>query len=113
VRELLNVLQQAVALSPNGVVTAEHIRLNDHLANGGAPDHSHAIAPSDAAPEAVETHADAPRTIADAEARHIADLLRRHDQNRRVVATVLGISERTLYRKIKRYQISSAAAVGE
>jgi transcriptional regulator with PAS, ATPase and Fis domain len=52
---------------------------------------------------------DAPRSLADAEARHIDALLERHGHNRRAVAQVLGISERTLYRKIKRYRLNSHA----
>ena len=59
----------------------------------------------------METNA--PRSLADAEARHIATLLKRHDHNRHAVAEALGISERTLYRKIKRYQLNSHAAVAE
>ena len=54
---------------------------------------------------------DAPRSLVDAEAGHIAALLERHGRNRRAVAQVLGISERTLYRKIKRYRLGSRAAV--
>jgi two-component system, NtrC family, response regulator AtoC len=98
VRELLNILQQAVALSPDGVISAEHIRPNDHLTNGDVHGHLHTAAPAKAIP-------DAPLTIAEAEGRHIADLLHRHAHNRHIVAAALGISERTLYRKIKRYQI--------
>ena len=54
-----------------------------------------------------------PRSLADAEARHIAMLLERLDHNRHAVAEALGISERTLYRKIKRYKLNSHAAVAE
>jgi transcriptional regulator with PAS, ATPase and Fis domain len=57
--------------------------------------------------------ANAPRSLAEAEARHIATLLERHDHNRHAVAEALGISERTLYRKIKRYKLNSHAAVEE
>jgi len=39
------------------------------------------------------------------EARHIAGLLQQYDGNRRQVAAVLGVAERTLYRKIKRYSL--------
>jgi two-component system response regulator AtoC len=113
VRELLNVLRQAVALSPDGIVTAEHIRFNDHLANGGVHGHPRTAVPADTRPDTIGMQSGAPQTIGEAEARHITDLLQRHDHNRRIVANVLGISERTLYRKIKRYRIFSPAALVE
>jgi two-component system response regulator AtoC len=45
-------------------------------------------------------------SLHDVEAQHIEELLERHDGSRRKVAQVLGISERTLYRKLKRYGLS-------
>lgn len=45
-------------------------------------------------------------TLPDIEARHIADLLLQNNNNRRKVANILEISERTLYRKLKRYHLS-------
>jgi DNA-binding NtrC family response regulator len=113
VRELLNILQQAVSLSPDSVVTAEHIRLNDHLANNSEHRHPHAAVTAKAISSGARTERDAPLSIAEAEARHIADLLHRNDHNRRVVAAALGITERTLYRKIKRYQINSPQTIME
>jgi transcriptional regulator with PAS, ATPase and Fis domain len=46
-------------------------------------------------------------SIRDMEARHIADLLTRHRGHRRKVAEELGISERTLYRKLIRYDLGN------
>ncbi len=40
------------------------------------------------------------------EAGYIAELLQIHHGHRRNVANMLGISERTLYRKLKRYGLS-------
>lgn len=40
------------------------------------------------------------------EARHISDLLRLYKGNRRQVAEAMGVSERTLYRKLKRHNLS-------
>jgi transcriptional regulator with PAS, ATPase and Fis domain len=37
------------------------------------------------------------------ESGHLADVLRRHQGNRRAVAQELGVSERTVYRMIRRY----------
>ena len=42
------------------------------------------------------------QSLDDVEARYIAELLHQHNGRRRVVAKIMGISERTLYRKLKR-----------
>ena len=44
-------------------------------------------------------------TLHDVEAKHISQLLQQHNNSRRRVAEKLGISERTLYRKLKRYEL--------
>ncbi len=46
-------------------------------------------------------------TLEDAERRLIAEALRRFEGNRRQTARALGISERTLYRKLKEYEAES------
>ena len=111
VRELLNILEQARAISPDGIIAPEHIHLggDDHLSR--TADKALSAHPANAARTLAAMETNAPRSLADAEARLIATLLERHDHNRRAVAEVLGISERTLYRKIKRYQLNSHAAV--
>jgi DNA-binding NtrC family response regulator len=38
---------------------------------------------------------------------HLAELLRRHKGNRRIVAQELGVSERTIYRKLKEFGLAS------
>jgi len=50
--------------------------------------------------------ADTSASLEDVEAQHISQLLQQHNNNRRKVAETLGISERTLYRKLKRYGLS-------
>jgi len=47
-----------------------------------------------------------PVTLHAAETQHIANLLRQHNNNRRLVASALHISERTLYRKLKKYHLT-------
>ncbi len=42
-------------------------------------------------------------TLEDLESRHIAELLKQYQGNRRQAAAALGVSERTMYRKLKRY----------
>ncbi len=114
VRELMNILRQAVALSPDNVITSEHIRLDNHRAREHAsaavliPAPTHPLYPESAA---IDTETDLPRSLADAEARHIANLLQFYNNDRHAVAEALGVSERTLYRKIKRYHLTVPAAV--
>jgi len=108
VRELMNILQQALALSPDNIIAAEHIRLDDHRASDTTCHSAHTAASIHWIPlghPATDVEADAPRSLAEAEARHIASLLQRHEYNLQAVADILSISTRTLYRKIKRYQI--------
>lgn len=102
VRELRNILQKAVALSHDNIISAKHIQLNDQgvfpmreQASQTPPAHTTAI-PSGIPSETT-------LSMSKLEAQHIARLLREHDENRRIVANILGVSERTLYRKIKRY----------
>jgi PAS domain S-box-containing protein len=66
----------------------------------------------DAAPRPEKASAPAAATPTDEhilqnmEAQHIAQLLKRHQGNRRLVAAALGISERTMYRKLKQYGLT-------
>ncbi len=92
VRELGNILLKAAALCSNGVILAEHVRLD------GEPI-QHVERVSESSPS-MDT------SIARVEAEHIAELLARHDGHRRKTADALGISERTLYRKLKRYDLA-------
>jgi transcriptional regulator with PAS, ATPase and Fis domain len=50
-------------------------------------------------------HPGSGQSLQSVEAQHIAHLLRMHNGNRRHVAIALGISERTLYRKLARYNL--------
>lgn len=92
VRELRNILQKAAALSEDGVVTADLIRLESH-----PPARLAVIAP------APPKGGGRGQSMADMESQYIAELLRRYKGHRRTVADVLGISERTLYRKLNQY----------
>ena len=64
---------------------------------------------TDAAPEPKKAPAPSPtdeHTLQTMEAQHIVQLLKLHQGNRRQVAAALGISERTMYRKLKRYGLT-------
>jgi len=102
VRELRNVLQKAVALSGNGTIHARHIQfdsLNEEKVQTAARTGISAgnpVSPTVAGtPSAI--------SIEEMEIRHICELLEHHGGHRRTVADILGISERTLYRKLNRY----------
>ena len=101
IRELCNIMQKAIALSTDGMIDADHITL-DGIRPAAGRDGDDAAAGDVAVGQdgGVEV-----RSIADVEASHIARLLKAYQGNRRKVAGVLNISERTLYRKINRYQL--------
>ncbi len=90
IRELRNILQKALALSPNGLIDAQQILFSSQPpkpAEQAQPDTSGS-------------------SMAELEASHIARLLAQHNGHRRTVADILGISERTLYRKLKEYKLT-------
>ena len=54
----------------------------------------------------VATAVSGETSLQNLESQHIAQLLEQHQGNRREVATAMGISERTMYRKLKRYGLT-------
>lgn len=87
--ELHNILQKSVSLSGDGIIRSEHIRLDESVSERPLATE---VTPPDDAP-----------SLKALEAEHIGRLLRRHNGHRRHVADELGITERTLYRKLKAY----------
>jgi len=87
VRELRNLLQRAVLTCRDGVIRAAdlHLPTVTALALPGA------------------------QPLAEVERTHIRALLEAHAGHRSRVATALGITERTLYRKLKRYGLSQGS----
>ncbi|MHB1083354.1 MAG: sigma-54 interaction domain-containing protein [Thiobacillus sp.] len=84
VRELRNLLQRAVLTCRDGVIRAADLKLTVTTA-----------------PVLTGTH-----PLAEVERAHIRALLDTHGGHRGQVAAALGITERTLYRKLKRYGLS-------
>ena len=91
IRELRNVLERASLLADNGVIGPEHLpkELRDDrgaVANGTRRGTS---------------------SLREAERAALREQLARHSGSRRSLAASLGISERTLYRKLREYGLSS------
>lgn len=95
VRELRNILQKALVLSDNGIISAKHIRF-DASNQGSGEIQTQPITTTRTEPAGATS-------MADLESSHISQLLEQHGGHRRKVADILGISERTLYRKLIRY----------
>jgi PAS domain S-box-containing protein len=135
IRELRNILQVVVAHSvdsPGGLITGEKIRHYLHMRDefhapsitsevcelkqpGGvwasfndneSRSHTAALPLYNELKQPLANPAteDLP-SLKSVEAQHIADLLRFYAGNRKQVAEAMGISERTLYRKLKRYDL--------
>jgi len=85
VRELRNVIERAVLLANGGVIQARDLPLTD--ASGAAR-------PSENAEDV---------SLAEVERRHIETVLSRTNWHQGRAASVLGISSKTLYRKIREY----------
>jgi len=96
VRELRNILQRAATLSTNGIITAREIRIED----------AGQAVPGDTLLSLAAAPGDEP-SMKSLESRYIAELLAEHRGKRAKVAEILGISERTLYRKLKQYRLQA------
>ena len=79
-------------ITQGGVITAEDIQLQGESTMAIEP------IPAAPAPDTFNTLG-----LKHLERDYIQDLLQRHQGHRRLVAEQMGISERTLYRKLQRY----------
>lgn len=101
IRELRNILQKSIIISTNGLITAELLKLNN-LSN------IYVNPLADRRRQSRATKANNPstnRSLTEVEASHIESLLHQHNGHRARVADELRISERTLYRKLKQYNL--------
>ena len=87
IRELRNTLQRAVSLTTDGHIKSEHLRFDETIGLD-MPSHSPSI-----------------RSLKQLESEEIGSLLKQYKGHRRKVADALGISERTLYRKLDKYDL--------
>jgi len=116
VRELRNILYVAATHSASELIRAAVIDevIGQMARNQASHKHSEPVAAAPAI-SPLEESSVTPQmqvggngngSLGDVEARHIQDLLNRYAGNRRRVAADLGISERTLYRKLKKYNLT-------
>ena len=92
VRELRNTLERAAALTTDDELTAEQLLMPTTQARSTAEAH---------------TSANAPPTLEALERQHILRVLADAGHNRERAAAILGISARTLYRKLREYETGS------
>lgn len=100
VRELRNALERAVALSSDDLLKADQIGIRDQASVSGSPASSNlAITPA-----TLNTNNTVPATLEEIERQHIMRVLGETKGNRERAAAILGISARTLYRKLREYE---------
>ena len=94
VRELRNLLQRAALQSRDGVIREDDLSLGT-----GPALPPPAEAPARAAPGQA-------RRLEDVERDYISDLLAQHNGHRRTVAALMGVTERTLYRRLRKHRLA-------
>jgi DNA-binding NtrC family response regulator len=99
VRELRNYLERAAAISPNDLIEAYQI-------SAFALEPAVRVAASGQAAGAAAASQAAPVTLEELERDHILRVLKESNGNRERAAAILGISSRTLYRKLREYETS-------
>lgn len=103
IRELKNILHKAASDCNHGIINASNIHFSQSHEKSLA-EARHEIPVEVIRNAEIVKSADA--SMAELEAEHIAKLLLSYNGHRRHVADTLGISERTLYRKLKLYKLA-------
>lgn len=109
VRELRNTLERAVALS-----TGDTLDLQQSLASATTERAAAAHASDEnPLPSSASPSSSAPLSLEEIERQHILRVLEEAGGNRERAAAILGISARTLYRKLREYESRAAGGFGE
>lgn len=103
VRELRNVLERSIILAENNLIT-EHALPRDLAGFAGGGGGQSGVSGVPGASGAMG-EAQGPLSLEAMEREHIARILEFYDNNRSLAATALGISRKTLYRKMREYDI--------
>ncbi|HXI23267.1 MAG TPA: sigma-54 dependent transcriptional regulator [Pyrinomonadaceae bacterium] len=98
VRELRNFLERAAAISTDDVIDTTQIPFPRTSPSGPAGTATATATPA------------APMTLDELEREHILRVLKTSDGNRERAAAILGISSRTLYRKIREYETDTRSS---
>jgi two-component system, NtrC family, response regulator AtoC len=101
VRELRNCLERAAAISLNDTIESDQIPFINQPRHAGADPDSSAVS------AALQT---TPVTLEELEREHILRVLKESAGNRERAAAILGISSRTLYRKLREYESQSKSS---
>jgi transcriptional regulator with PAS, ATPase and Fis domain len=101
VRELRNCLERAAAISLSDTIEASQIPFLNSEAGG--------VTASSSVQAAAATPQSAPVTLEELEREHILRVLHDSDGNRERAAAILGISSRTLYRKLREYETQATS----
>jgi DNA-binding NtrC family response regulator len=107
VRELRNCLERAAALATGDLIEAEQLMPAPELSGEGA--NAGNAASSDEGSLSTSTTSGAPVTLEQLERQHILRVLEGAGGNRERAAAILGISARTLYRKLREYETGASA----
>jgi transcriptional regulator with PAS, ATPase and Fis domain len=102
IRELRNCMERAIALSTSDTIEAEQLLLPGDGGQGSEPG-GQGQPPT---PGGTQQ----PATLYELERQHILHILAEAGGNRERAAAILGISARTLYRKLREYETSTAQA---
>jgi two-component system response regulator AtoC len=104
VRELRNCLERAAALATDDLIEAEQVMPAARASEGSNADHA------STSPEGSSlSSTNAPITLEQLERQHILRVLEEANGNRERAAAILGISARTLYRKLREYETGASA----
>ena len=108
-RELRNCLERAAALSASDAIEADQIQA---VAIRAASSGIGRNGPGAGQPGSISSPSTPvlPSTLEDLEREHILRVLKESNENRERAAAILGISSRTLYRKLREYETNAQSA---